>query len=34
MYNQSVATILYQSADLMEIQGEDSFRILSYRRAA
>lgn len=34
MDNKSVATILYETADLMEIQGEDSFRIRSYRRAA
>jgi DNA polymerase (family 10) len=32
--NKSIATILYETADLMEIQGEDSFRIRSYRRAA
>ena len=34
MDNKSIATILYETADLMEIQGEDSFRIRSYRRAA
>ncbi|MGH9669280.1 MAG: DNA polymerase/3'-5' exonuclease PolX, partial [Terriglobales bacterium] len=34
MDNKSIAVILYQTADLMEIQGEDSFRIRSYRRAA
>lgn len=34
MDNKRVATILYETADLMEIQGEDSFRIRSYRRAA
>lgn len=34
MDNKSVSTILYETADLMEIQGEDSFRIRSYRRAA
>ena len=34
MDNKLVATILYETADLMEIQGEDSFRIRSYRRAA
>lgn len=34
MDNKGVATILYETADLMEIQGEDSFRIRSYRRAA
>jgi DNA polymerase (family X) len=32
--NKSVATIFYETADLMEIKGEDSFRIRSYRRAA
>lgn len=34
MDNKNVARILYETADLMEIQGEDSFRIRSYRRAA
>ena len=34
MDNKRIATILYETADLMEIQGEDSFRIRSYRRAA
>ncbi len=34
MDNKRVATILNETADLMEIQGEDSFRIRSYRRAA
>ena len=32
--NKAVATVLYETADLMEIKGEDSFRIRSYRRAA
>ncbi|HMF90837.1 MAG TPA: DNA polymerase/3'-5' exonuclease PolX [Candidatus Angelobacter sp.] len=32
--NKSVATILDETADLMEIAAEDSFRIRSYRRAA
>jgi len=32
--NKSIATIFNQTADLMEINGEDSFRIRSYRRAA
>jgi DNA polymerase (family 10) len=32
--NKSVATIFYETADLMEIKGEDPFRIRSYRRAA
>src|SRR5579859_6004239 len=32
--NKAVATIFYETADLMEIRGDDSFRIRSYRRAA
>jgi DNA polymerase (family 10) len=32
--NKSVANILYETADLMEVANEDSFRIRSYRRAA
>ncbi|MBV9608246.1 MAG: DNA polymerase/3'-5' exonuclease PolX [Acidobacteria bacterium] len=32
--NKTVATILYETADLMEIRGDDPFRIRSYRRAA
>ena len=32
--NKSIATILYETADLMEINGDDSFRIRSYRNAA
>jgi len=32
--NKAVANILYETADLMEINGDDSFRIRSYRRAA
>jgi DNA polymerase (family 10) len=32
--NQSIAAILDETADLMEIHGEDSFRVRSYRRAA
>src|SRR6266852_3225957 len=32
--NRAVATILYEVGDLMEIDGDDSFRIRSYRRAA
>ena len=32
--NKTVATILYETADLMEVANEDSFRIRSYRRAA
>src|SRR5262247_1354312 len=34
MDNRTVATILYETADLMEIRGDDPFRIRSYRRAA
>ncbi len=32
--NKSMANTLYETADLMEINGDDSFRIRSYRRAA
>jgi DNA polymerase (family 10) len=32
--NKAVANILYETADLMEINGDDSFRVRSYRRAA
>lgn len=32
--NKAVATILYETADLMEVKGDDPFRIRSYRRAA
>ena len=34
MDNKSIAGILYETADLMEIDGQDSFRIRSYRNAA
>ncbi len=34
MDNKAIAAILYETADLMEIAGEDSFRIRSYRNAA
>ena len=34
MENRAIARILYETADLMEIAGEDSFRIRSYRNAA
>jgi len=34
MDNKTIASILYETADLMEIANEDSFRIRSYRRAA
>src|SRR5690242_8947247 len=32
--NKTIASILYETADLMEINGDDSFRVRSYRRAA
>ncbi len=32
--NRSLATILYETADLLEISGQDPFRIRSYRNAA
>jgi DNA polymerase (family X) len=34
MENKSIATILYETADLLEIDGQDSFRVRSYRNAA
>jgi DNA polymerase (family 10) len=34
MDNKAIAGILYETADLMEINGDDSFRIRSYRNAA
>src|SRR6202158_5548593 len=34
MDNKAIATLLYQTADLLEIDGQDSFRIRSYRNAA
>ena len=34
MDNKAIAGILYETADLMEIDGGDSFRIRSYRNAA
>ena len=34
MDNQHVAKLLAETADLMEIAGEDAFRIRSYRNAA
>ncbi len=34
MDNKHIANIFYETADLMEVQGDDSFRIRSYRRAA
>ena len=33
MENQEIARVLWETADLMEIAGEDSFRIRSYRNA-
>jgi DNA polymerase (family 10) len=32
--NRAIAQLLYETADLMEVAGEDSFRIRSYRNAA
>jgi DNA polymerase (family 10) len=32
--NKTIAGLLYETADLMEINGDDSFRVRSYRRAA
>src|SRR5215472_9681796 len=34
MDNKNIATILYETADLLEVRGDDPFRIRSYRRAA
>ncbi|HEV1284319.1 MAG TPA: nucleotidyltransferase domain-containing protein, partial [Bryobacteraceae bacterium] len=34
MENRAIAQLLYETADLMEVAGEDSFRIRSYRNAA
>lgn len=34
MDNKSIAGILYETADLLEVDGQDSFRIRSYRNAA
>jgi DNA polymerase (family 10) len=34
MDNRAIATMLYETADLMEVRGDDPFRIRSYRRAA
>ncbi len=34
MDNRAIAGVLYETADLMEIDGADSFRIRSYRNAA
>jgi DNA polymerase (family 10) len=32
--NKAIANVFYETADLMEINGDDGFRIRSYRRAA
>jgi DNA polymerase (family 10) len=34
MDNKAIANVLYEAADLLEIDGQDSFRIRSYRNAA
>jgi DNA polymerase (family 10) len=34
MDNKAIANILFETADLLEIDGQDSFRIRSYRNAA
>ena len=34
MENKDLARTLYETADLMEIAGEDGFRIRSYRNGA
>lgn len=34
MENKEIAELLYETADLMEVAGEDGFRIRSYRNAA
>ena len=34
MDNKSIAGILYETAELLEVEGADSFRIRSYRNAA
>src|SRR3979411_2377980 len=34
MENKEIARVLWETADLMEIAGEDSFRIRSYRNGA
>ena len=34
MDNKEIARVLWETADLMEIVGEDSFRIRSYRNGA
>jgi DNA polymerase (family 10) len=32
--NKAIAGVLYETADLMEINNDDPFRVRSYRRAA
>jgi len=34
MENKEISTLLEETADLMEVAGEDGFRIRSYRNAA
>src|SRR5207248_11184640 len=34
MENKEIARLLHETADLMEVAGEDAFRIRSYRNAA
>ena len=34
MDNKAITTLLYETADLLEIDGQDSFRVRSYRNAA
>ncbi|HEV2964787.1 MAG TPA: DNA polymerase/3'-5' exonuclease PolX [Candidatus Angelobacter sp.] len=34
MDNKAIANLFYETADLMEVRGDDSFRIRSYRNAA
>ena len=34
MDNKAIANVFYETADLMEINGDDGFRIRSYQRAA
>ena len=34
MENKEIARVLWETADLMEIAGEDGFRIRSYRNGA
>ncbi|MHA1131406.1 MAG: hypothetical protein ACTSQQ_11435 [Candidatus Helarchaeota archaeon] len=34
MRNQEIADILYEIADILEIQGEIQWKVLAYRRAA